>query len=446
MYRSKKMLIISLTIILLSGILLITYNQAHLSSNQQVRGNQQEKIIFSDNKLNQNLLNEAKGSFLYFYEQANTDPNISAYGLVRDRYPGNPTISSIAATGFGLTAIPIGVENGWLSQEEGYLRANKTLDTLLKMDNIHGFFYHFVDINTGKRAWNSEISIIDTGLLINGVLTVGEYFGGEVKEKSKKLYEQIEWNWFVDPKNKQFYMSYSPEKGFQGHWDFYAEQLFLYILGAGSPTYPIEKEVYDSFIRHEGKYKEIGPFIHSWFGSLFTYQYSHAWVDFRQLKDADGVNWFINSRKATIASREFAIDQSSRFKGLHANSWGITACDTPKGYNGLLGSPPSGYDNKAHQVDGTVAPAGAIGSIVFTPDEAIAALNYYLTIPNLNGKYGLKDAFNLDRDWVDSDYIGIDKGITLLMISNYQNELVWQIFMKNKYVEKGLEVLQFIKY
>jgi hypothetical protein len=391
----------------------------------------------------EDLDREAEASFRYFWEQANHDPNSKGYGLVRDRFPGNPSIASIAATGFGLTAIPIGVERGWISQEEGYDRANRTLDTLLQMEHEHGFFYHFVNIDTGKREWKSEVSSIDTGLLMNGVLTVGEYFGGEVLEKSKQLYERVEWSWFVDPNKKQFYMAYYPEKGFQGHWDFYAEQLMLYILGAGSPTDPIGKDVYDGFIRHKASYEDSEPFIHSWFGSIFTYQYSHAWIDFRNLIDGDGVNWFENSVIASKASRQFAIDQKDRFKSLNENSWGITACDTPKGYNGLLGSPPSGYDNTAHQVEGTVAPAGAIGSIVFTPEESVQALKHYLTIPDLVGDYGLKDAFNLDANWVARDYIGIDKGITLLMISNYQDETVWEIFMKSPYVQAGLEALDF---
>lgn len=390
------------------------------------------------------LMGEEKASFLYFWEQANQDEDSMGYGLVRDRYPGNPEIASIAATGFGLTAIPIGVERGWITRDEGLKRASGTLDTLLQLEQEHGFFYHFINIETGKREWNSEISSIDTGILLNGVLTVGRYFGGELEKKARELYERVDWPWFVDPAKQQFYMAYSPENGFAGHWDFYAEQLMLYVLGAGSPTHPIGKEVYDGFIRHKASYKDSEPFIHSWFGSIFTYQYSHAWIDFRGRVDADGVDWFHNSVVASQAARRFAIDSAGKYKGLGENAWGLTASDTPKGYNGQLGSPPSGYDNTAHQVDGTVAPAGALGSIVFTPEESLDALNYYLTIPGLSGRYGLKDAFNLDQQWVDTDYIGIDKGITLLMISNYRGETVWKIYMEIPYVQQGLKRLQFV--
>ena len=386
---------------------------------------------------------EAEASFRYFWEQANSEPGSPGYGLVRDRYPGNPDIASIAATGFGLSAIPIGVDRGWISRDEGEVRANRTLDALLEMEHEHGFFYHFVHMRTGKREWNSEISSIDTGLLLVGALTAGEYFGGDTLEKSRRLYERADWPWFLDEGKKQFYMAYRPEEGFQGHWDFYAEQLLLYVLAAGSPTHPLGTDVYDGFTRHLASYGDAEPFIHSWFGSLFTYQYSHAWIDFRGLVDKNGVDWFQNSVIASEASRQYAIDRSDEFKSLHARSWGLTASDSPAGYNGLFGSPPSGYDDRAHETDGTVAPAGAIGSIVFTPEASIEALKYYYTIPGLIGDYGLKDAFNLDVGWVAPDAIGIDKGITLLMIANHEDGFVWNQFMKNDYVRAGLAALQF---
>lgn len=394
-------------------------------------------------KLDESLQYEAEGSFRYFWEQANTQEGSPGYGLVRDRYPGNPEIASMAATGFGLAAIPVGVEYGWIDKDEGRERAEKTMDSLLALENFHGFFYHFIHMQTGKREWSSEVSSIDTGILLCGVLTAGEYFGGEVKKKSRELYERVEWPWFVDPTNQMIYMSYSPEKNFAGHWDFYAEQLMLYILGAGSPTHPIGLSVYESFKRHTGKYGGGEPFIHSWFGSLFTYQFSHAWIDFRNLVDKDGVDWFKNSVDASLAAYQFSIDQGKNFKTLHKDSWGLTACDAPAGYNGLLGAPPSGYDNNAHQVDGTVAPCAAIGSIVFTPQQSMDALQHYLQIPELKGKYGLNDAYNEDKNWYGSDCIGIDKGISLLMIANYHNGSVWNHFMKNEYVKEGLRKLEF---
>ncbi|MFN3691650.1 MAG: glucoamylase family protein [Fervidobacterium sp.] len=395
------------------------------------------------NVWNENLEKEYKSSFLYFLEQANTDEKSSGYGLVRDRYPGNSTIASIASTGFGLSAIAIGVKEGWITKQEGEKRVIGTLNTLLKLDNFYGFFYHFLDINTGKRAWNSEISTIDTAILICGVLTAGKYFGGQAWELAKKLYERIDWNKMVNPVKNYFYMAYYPEKGFQGYWDFYAEQLMLYILGAGTPNekYKIDDTVYYSFKRNYGSYR-TEKFIHSWFGSLFTYQYSHAWIDFRNYVDKFGVNWYTNSVLASMANYYFCQDNKEKYKSFTIG-WGVTACDTPNGYNGLLGTPPSGNNNTVHQIDGTLAPSGALGSIVFTPKESLWALDNYYKMPQLVGKYGLKDSFNLDLNWFATDYIGIDKGITLLMIANYKDEFIWKIFMSISYINDGLKKLGF---
>ncbi|MBO8161675.1 MAG: hypothetical protein H0Z24_08570 [Thermosipho sp. (in: Bacteria)] len=397
-------------------------------------------LTFAKSEVDILIEKEMKGSFLYFWEQANTDENSAGYGLVRDRYPGNPTIASIAATGFGLSAIPIGVEYGWITKEEGYKRALGTLKTIWNLENFHGFWYHFLDINTGKRAWKSEISTIDSAILVAGVLTVGEYFGGEIKELAKKIYDRMNWKLFVDYKNNYFYMAYYPEKGFQGHWDFYAEQLIMYILGCGSDKYPISKDVYLAFKRHLGSYK-TEKFVHSWFGSLFTYQFSHAWVDFRGFVDDLGINWFDNSVQASLANYYYCLDLSDQYKSFSENSWGLSACDSPHGYEGKYGSIPNGYDNNQNVVDGTIATHAAIGSVVFVPEKSLKALEYYYTMPRLVGKYGLKASFNLDLDWFATDFVGIDKGIGLLMLSNYKDELIWKIFMQNENVKKAMKIL-----
>ncbi|MFN6991396.1 MAG: glucoamylase family protein [Fervidobacterium sp.] len=425
------------------SISILPINQISLANNPTNNVDSKEKVL--EKALQEILQKEYFGSFLYFWEQANTDEKSSGYGLVRDRFPGNPTIASIASTGFGLSAIVIGVEEGWITKEEGYKRVVGTLKTLSKLERFHGFFYHFLDINTGKRAWESEISTIDTALLMCGVLHAGKYFGREAWELAKQLYEQINWNKMLHPTKNVFYMAYLPEKGFQGYWDFYAEQLILYILAAGTPIekYRIDNLVYYSFKRNYGSYK-TKPFIHSWFGSLFTYQYSHAWVDFRNLRDKLGVNWFENSVNASLANYYYCQDNKERYKAFSIG-WGVTACDTNKGYNGLLGTPPSGNNNTMHQVDGTIATSGALGSIVFTPEQSLWALINYYKFPQLIGKYGLKDSFNLNLDWFASDYIGIDKGITLLMIANYKNELVWKTFMSIEYITEGLTNLEFEK-
>lgn len=388
---------------------------------------------------------EMRGAFDFFWEQANTDVNSPGFGLIRDRYPGSEGIASMASVGFGLTAYGIGVDKGYITIEEGYERANRTMDTLLAMEREHGFYYHFVDMQTGQRAWSSEISSIDTSILLMGVLSAGQYFGGEVANKADLIYAEVDWPWFVDDSRTMFYMAYRPEKGFEGHWDFYAEQLMMYVLAAGSDTHPVSADTYYAFTRHYARYGDGQKFIHSWFGSLFTYQYSHAWINFKDYTDRDGVNWFDNSVEASLAHYNFAVAMQSKYKTLSPVSWGLSACDGPKGYNGLYGAPPSGFDNNSHTVDGTVPPSAAIGSIIFLPDQSMAAmLNYYALEP-LKGPYGFQDAYNLDKGWYATDVIGIDKGISLLMLANHQDGSVQANLMQNEHILDGLERLQITK-
>lgn len=384
---------------------------------------------------------EMRGSFNFFWEQANTDINSPGYGLIRDRYPGSEGIASIASVGFGLTAYLVGVEYGYVNEQDVYDRVNGTLDTLLAMDRIEGFYFHFVDMDTGERAWSSEVSSIDTSILMMGVLSVGEYFGGEIESKAYQIYDTINWPWFIDETNQLFYMSYRPGEGYAGHWDFYAEQLMMYVLAAGSNTYPIDEAAYYAFTRHLGRYGEGQKFIHSWFGSIFTYQFSHAWIDFRDYIDDRGVNWFDNSVAASQAQYDFAVDKDAEYLTLGPNAWGLSACDGPNGYNGLYGAPPSGFDNNSHFIDDTVPPYGAIGSIIFIPEQAEQAMLYYYSLERLHSPYGFVDAFNLSEDWFASDVIGIDKGITLLMLANYKNDVVHRIVMSNDNILDGLNRL-----
>lgn len=391
--------------------------------------------------LDQVIAYEMRGAFDFFWEQANTDPASPGFGLVSDRFPGSPGIASIAAVGFALTAYPIGVEKGYITREQGEARAAGTLNTLLQMAREHGFFYHFVGMANGQRAWNSEVSSIDSAILLMGVLTAGQYFGGEVQARAEQLYREVEWPWFLDERRQMFYMAYRPEKGFEGYWDFYAEQLMLYVLAAGSPTHPVDDRPYYAFKRHRAAYGQGEPFIHSWFGSLFTYQFSHAWLDWRGLADREGVDWFQNSVAASRAHYQFAVDNQDKYQTLGPLAWGLSACDGPDGYSGLYGAPPSGFDNKQHRVDDTVPPYAAIASILFLPAEAGQAMLNYFTIEPLKGRYGFKDAYNLSRNWYAGDVIGIDKGVSLLMLANYEGDLVYRITRENEHLRRGLDRL-----
>ena len=349
------------------------------------------------------------------------------------------------AVDYGLAALIIGVERKWISFDKAYDRVSKTLDTFLnQVEGENGFYYHFVNIDTGKRAWNCEISIIDTAILICGALTAGEYFQGQVKEKAEKLYKKVNWEWYRNEETNHFYMGYTPEKGFWGAWDMYAEQLMVYVLGVASPTFPVNQKMYDDFERKKADYHDIKDMIYTYCGALFTYQFSHVWIDFRNLRDKDGVDWFENSRKATLANRQYCIDQKGKYRTYGENSWGLTACLGPKGY-GCFGAQPCKADLSVEN-DGTVTPCGAIGSIVFTPEESIQAMEYYYNhFPKLWGKYGFKDGLNLEgkKPWFAKEYIGIDKGIGLVMMENYLEGTIWKYFMRNAYVKKGLEMLEF---
>lgn len=399
------------------------------------------------NKLHKNKLleKELKKSYNFFIKEVNLNKNSNGYGLIRDKTIIDKKIASISSVGYGLAALIIGVEHKWINFEKAYKRANKTLDTFINnVEGKNGFYYHFINIENGKREWNCEISIIDTAIFICGAIVVGEYFGKEVKEKAEILYKNVNWEWYRNKENNYFYMGYKPEKGFWGHWDGYAEQLMLYILGVSSPTFPIDKSMYYSFKRNRADYNDIKDIIYTYCGTLFTYQYSHAWIDFRNIKDRYGVNWFENSIKATKANREYCIDNEEKFKTYGENSWGLTACLSPKGYIGC-GAKPCDI-NLDIENDGTISPCGAIGSIVFTPKESIKAMEYYYNnFTKLWGKYGFKDGYNLEgnKPWFAKEYIGIDKGIEIIMIENYLSGTIWKYFMKNTYVKEGLRLLDF---
>ena len=388
------------------------------------------------------LKKELRGCYKFFIKEANKNKNSKGYGLIRDKSVLSPKIASIASVGYGLSALVIGVERNWITFPKAYERVSKTLDTFLNnMESTNGFFYHFINLETAKREWKSEVSIIDTAIFICGALLSGEYFGGTVKEKATKLYKNINWEWYLDKSTNQFYMGYLPESGFSGHWDMYAEQLMLYILAVASPTFPVEVSTYKDFQKPVTDYKQIKNIVYTYCGTLFTYQYSHAWIDFRNRKDEQGIDWFENSIKATLANREYCIENKEKFKTFGENSWGLTACIGPKGYNGGFGAMPA--FSTLEENDGTISPSGAAGSIVFTPELSINALTHYAHYSKFWGKYGFKDAYNLDgkKPWYAKECIGIDKGISMIMIENYLSGLIWEYFMKNEYVQNGLEKL-----
>ena len=397
------------------------------------------------------FLMELEAGCSFFWDLANNDLSSPGYGLIPDRYntftKKAGLVASIASVGFGLSTIPISIELNKISRSDGEERAYYTLLTLKKLQRVNGFWHHFIDMKTGQRAYNSEISIIDSAILINGAIIVGEYFGGRVKALADELYLGIQWDWFYNGNMNKFYMGYSPENGFEGYWSGYAEHLMMFVLGAGSPKYPVPAAAY-TMMKLEGKLSSktsvYEPFYLTYTGSLFTYQFSHAWIDFSKYKDQDGYDWYLNSVNAVKAAIDYASN-NNEYITLNENSWGLSACDGPSGYVGPYGSPPSA--GGAHVVDGTIPAYGALGSIVFLPRQAIKAVEHYYTYERFWSEYGFKDAYNLDNNgqWFARDIIGIDKGISVLMIENYLSGMIWEIYHENKYVEAGLKKLGFYK-
>ena len=368
-------------------------------------------------------------AFRYFWEQV--EPST---GLIRDRSrPGSP--SSIAAVGFGLTAIPIGVERGWISRDEALERVLVTLKFFRdSVEGTHGFYYHFVDPYNGTRAMGSEISSIDTAWFIAGALFAGEYFGGEVRRLARELYERVEWDWMLDPDTLQLRHGWlGPISGFLPYnWDTYSEHMLMYLLAIGSPTHPIPAESWDAWHR-----PAPDGYIRCPTESMFVYVYSHAWIDFRDRHDAYA-NYWNNSIVAINRNRLFCYANRFRYATYGRHVWGITASDGPDGYKGY-GAREGGHD-------GTVAPYAAISALPFIPEEAMAAIRTMKTLygDRIWGEYGFTSAFNVDRDWYSTDFIGIDKGIEILMVENYRTQFVWRIFMRNRYIRRAMAAAGFV--
>ncbi|MDD3124002.1 MAG: glucoamylase family protein [Candidatus Izemoplasmatales bacterium] len=408
------------------------------------------------------LEKELYQSFLYFYEEANHDETSLGYGLIRDN-SSKISMASIASVGFGLSAYVIGVENNYISYEEGLRLVIGTFKTFLNhIDHFNGFYVHYVDMITAKPYKKSEYSTIDTVIFMNGAITCDSYFDEkEVHELFNKLYGRIDFRPFVKEYNgkKVFRMAYNPNEGgdYRAHsndpwiyqWHMYAEQLSMYFIAASNDNLTKEesKDLYHGFERNLGSYKEFS-FIYSPTNALFIYQYSHAWFDFSLYVDELGFDWFENSKIASLANREYCIDHQNEYPTLGEHAWGLTACLTPSGYRNQCVEPNDLNHDEPH-VYGVLPPSGAIGSIPFTPSESIEVLVHLSKkYPEAFQKYGFTDGIlNLpDRtNWISSEYIGINKGITVLMIDNYLHKTTWKYYMKHPLIQKAIQKLDFRK-
>jgi hypothetical protein len=383
----------------------------------------------------------SKRTFMFFWEQA--DPSS---GIVRDRSrtDGSPTeraghIGSIAAVGFGLSGLCIAAERGWLPREQVIERARTTLRFFAeRMEHQRGWFFHFINLKTGAREWNSELSSIDTALLLAGVLTARRCFEGdaEIVRHADAIYRRVDFQWMLAGDPLLLSHGWKPESGFlKARWGRYCELMILYLLGIGSPTHAIPPESWRAWSRPIMKFQDY-TYI-SAADPLFVHQYSHAWVDFRGRRDTapGNTDWFENSVVATRAHKAFCLSLSGEFPGYTEHVWGITASDSQKGYV-AWGGPPR---HKA--IDGSVVPAAAAGSLMFAPDITVPALRemHRKFGDRIYGRYGFADAFHPTSGWVNPDVIGIDLGITLLSAENLRTGRVWSWFMKNPEITTALD-------
>ncbi|HVN77781.1 MAG TPA: glucoamylase family protein [Terriglobia bacterium] len=381
-----------------------------------------------------------KANFSYFWEQVDPQTN-----LVRDRYNVHTgeksVVASIAATGFGLTAFCIGEKRGFVSQAEARARVLDSLRFLWrKLPHHRGFFYHFANINTGERLWDSEVSSVDTAILLCGVLTCRQHFqNSEIRQLARQILNRVDWTW-LSQDTSLLPHGWMPETGFMPYrWDNYSELMMMYLLGLGSSIRPLKVETWDAWKRITFEYDGL-RYIGS-FAPLFVHQYSQAWFDFRGKRDRYA-DYFQNSIIATDVHRRFCLELAKQFPDYSDDLWGITASDSEKGYV-VWGGPPA-----IGPIDGTVVPSAAAGSLPFLPQAVMRVLRTIKTRYGANAwsRYGFLNAFNPLKNWYDSDVVGIDTGITLLMAENARTGFVWDTFMRNPEAQRGMERAGFSAY
>ena len=407
-------------------------------------------------------------TFLFFLNEHHPEN-----GIVKDRTLSKAP-SSIAATGFGIPCLAIGAERKWISREQAaeitlkILRffMNSPQNTDKNGTGYKGFYYHFLKMDTGTREWDCELSSVDTGILMMGIIFARNYYNrdnkveNEIRLLSAKLLERVDWNFMLLPASKKYAntisMAWTHEKGLEDYgWCGYNEALFLYILAAGNGMNNAEQS-YATWLQ---TYKWQTPYkglSHVAFPPLFGHQFSQAFIDFRGLADkymkGKGIDYFENSRRATYIQRQYATDNPKGWTGYDSLCWGVTASDGPpdkynfddKKFLGYAGRGTSGPEYNYFD-DGTIAPYASLSSLPFAPEIVLP------TIKSINkkygkklwGKYGYYDAFNPTAKWFDNDFLGIDEGPLLIMVENFRTGLVWNYVMKDPIIQKGLNKLGF---
>lgn len=417
-------------------------------------------------------------TFRWFWEETPHET-----GLTPDRWP-TPSFCSIAAVGFGLTAYGVGVERGWITRAQALER---TLNTLRYFRNApqgsgqagiigyRGFFYHFLDRATGRRFERTELSSIDTTLLLGGVLFAQSYFDGadageaEVRRLANEIYARVEWTW-MRPRAPLVSMGWHPENGgafIEHDWDQYNEAALLYVLALASPTHALPDNAWEAWTaRFERQWGVHWGQEHLHFPPTLAAHYSPTWIDFRGIQDAymrgKGIDYFENNRRAAYAQQAYAIANPGGFRDYGATVFGLTACDGPgdfvlevdgrrRQFFGYSARGPGDRD------DGTLSPWALGGSIPYAPEITIPALKEIRERYGeaVYAQYGFLDSFNptlrdatipvqkgrivSDLCWVDDDYLGIDQGPIVCMIENWRSGLIWNVMRRNAYIRRGLE-------
>ena len=407
-----------------------------------------------------------RAAFDYFWHEANP-----VNGLIKDRSTPDSKCS-IAAVGFGLSAVIIGIERGWISRDAGRARVLTTLRTFAEGKQgadpegtigYRGWFYHFLDMESamrGLRGWKSELSSIDTALFLAGALDAREFFDrassdeARIRAFAERLVRNVDWEWMADG-GDLFRGGWNPESGFIPYrWQGYSEAMILYLIALGADAIdpasePGRKESGVSWGAWTRTYKWAShdSLDYIEFAPLFGHQYSHCWIDFRGIADpflrAKKIDYFENSRRATLAQRAYCIRNPGRFPNYGHLEWGLTACDGPdrNGYAGYRarGAPPAEND------DGTIAPTAVAGSLPFAPEICLP------TLRNFEARYrdrlwtrsGFGDAFNVKADWFATVTLGIDQGPIVLMVENHRSGAVWKRMKQSAVIQRGLKRADF---
>lgn len=403
-----------------------------------------------------------QAAFSYFLEFANPDN-----GLIADTsLAGAP--SSIAATGFGLSAYAAGVERGWINRQDAAARTLATLRFFAKSaqsrdkdaTGYKGLYYHFLDMKTGRRTWRSELSLIDSALLIAGMLTAAAYFNqeneieAEIRSCADMLYARANWAWALDGK-EALWLGWKPRTGFLPYrWESYSEAIILYALALASPSYPIGKESYDAFTRKfDWMTAQERPFLYA--GPLFIHLFSHAWIDFRGIRDLavaeHDMDYFENTRRAIAVQRDYAIDNPGGFSGYGADLWGLTSCDGPQRPRRLQNGRRqefSGYAARGAPLgpdDGTIAPWAPLACLPFEPNLAMSATRHILSrYPGVIEAGRFVGSFNpsvpgkTPGGWLNDRSVGLDQGLLVMMIENHRSGLLWELLRQSPVIRRGL--------